>query len=134
MKVCHFTSAHDTTDVRIFLKECCSLQKAGHDVYLAGRGESREASGIHVIGCGEPKGRMDRFLFFSKKVYQKALELDCDIYHFHDPDLLRYIKKLKKKGKYVIFDNHEDVPAQILDKTWRPGIFRSLVAKVYKKY
>lgn len=134
MKVCHFTSAHETTDVRIFLKECQSLQKAGHEVFLAGRGESREQSGIHVVGCGEPKSRRERFLFFSKKVYQKALDLECDVYHFHDPDLLRFVKKLKKKGKFVIFDSHEDVPAQILDKTWIPGIFRSLVAKVYKKY
>lgn len=134
MKVCHFTSAHETTDVRIFLKECQSLKKAGHEVFLVGRGESGERAGIHIVGCGKPKGRMDRFLFFSKKVYRKALELDCAVYHFHDPDLLRYAKKLKRKGKRVIFDSHEDVPAQILGKTWIPGIFRSFVAKVYKKY
>lgn len=134
MKVCHFTSAHETTDVRIFLKECCSLQKAGHEVFLVGRGESAERSDVHIVGCGEPKGRMDRFLFFSKKVYRKALELDCEVYHFHDPDLLRYVGKLKKKGKKVIFDSHEDVPAQIMDKTWIPRIFRGLVAKAYGKY
>ena len=134
MRVCHFTSVHETTDVRIFLKECQSLQKAGHEVFLVGRGASGERAGIHIVGCGEPKGRMDRFLFFSKKVYRKALELDCAVYHFHDPDLLRYAKKLKRKGKQVIFDSHEDVPAQILDKAWIPGIFRNLVAKVYKNY
>lgn len=134
MKVCHLTSVHETADVRIFLKECCSLQKAGHQVYLVGRGESAERSGVRIVGCGEPNGRMDRFLFFSKKVYQKALELDCEVYHFHDPDLLRYAKKLKKRGKRVIFDSHEDVPAQILDKYWIPHMFRSFVAKVYEKY
>lgn len=134
MKVCHFTSAHDTTDDRIFLKECQSLQKAGHEVFLVGRGESGECSGIPIIGCGEPKSRMDRFLFFSKRVYRQALKLDCEIYHFHDPELLRYAGKLKRKGKKVIFDSHEDVPAQIHDKTWIPGIFRNLVAKIYKKY
>ena len=134
MRVCHFTSAHETTDVRIFLKECQSLQKSGHEVFLVGRGKSGERAGIHIIGCGEPKSRMDRFLFFSKKVYRKALELDCAVYHFHDPDLLRYANKLQRRGKRVIFDSHEDVPAQIFDKTWIPGIFRSLVAKVYKKY
>lgn len=134
MKVCHFTSAHETTDVRIFLKECCSLQKAGHEVFIVGRGKSGESSGVHIVGCGEPGGRMDRFLFFSKKVYRKALELDCEVYHFHDPDLLRYAGKLKKKGKRVIFDSHEDVPAQILDKMWIPRIFRGFIAKVYEKY
>ena len=134
MKVCHFTSAHETTDDRIFLKECQSLQNAGHDIFLVGRGESREYSGIHIVGCGEPKGRMNRFIFFSKKIYRKALELKCEIYHFHDPELLKYALGLKKRGKRVIFDSHEDVPAQILDKTWIPGIFRNLVAKIYKKY
>lgn len=134
MKVCHFTSAHETTDTRIYIKECCSLQKAGHEVFLVGRGESTERSNVHIVGCGEPKGRMERFLFFSKKVYRKALELDCEVYHFHDPDLLRYAGKLKKKGKRVIFDSHEDVPAQIMNKTWIPRIFREFVAKAYRKY
>ncbi len=134
MKVCHVTSAHETTDIRIFIKECCSLQKAGHEVFLVGRGESAERSGVHIVGCGEPKGRMDRFLFFSKKVCRKALELNCDVYHFHDPDLLRYAGKWRKKGKQVIFDSHEDVPAQILDKHWIPRIFRGTVAKLYKTF
>lgn len=134
MKVCHFTSAHETTDTRIYIKECCSLQKAGHEVFLVGRGESTECSEVHIVGCGEPKGRMERFLFFSKKVYRKALELNCEVYHFHDPDLLRYAGKLKKKGKRVIFDSHEDVPAQIMNKTWIPRIFREFVAKAYRKY
>ena len=33
-KVCHFTVAHDVADVRIFEKECKSLQKEGYDVSL----------------------------------------------------------------------------------------------------
>lgn len=134
MKVCHFTSAHDTSDDRIFLKECRSLQKAGHEVFLVGRGSSSRCSGIRVIGCGEPKGRMDRFLFFSKKVYHRALELNCEVYHFHDPDLLRYAEKLKRRGKKVIFDSHEDIPAQILDKEWIPVLFRKFIAVGYKRY
>lgn len=134
MKVCHVTSAHKTTDIRIFIKECQSLQKAGHDVFLVGRGESRECCGVHIVGCGEPKGRLERFLFFSKKVYRKALKLDCEAYHFHDPDLLLYARKLKRKGKRVIFDSHEDVPAQIMDKYYIPGFLRGMVAKLYRGY
>ncbi len=132
MRICHFTSAHPCMDTRILIKECRSLKEAGHEVFLVGKGVSQELSGIHFIGCGNPKGRLDRMLFFAKKVYKKALELDCEIYHFHDPELLRYGLKLKKKGKKVIFDSHEDVPVQIMSKGWIPGCFRSMIAGMYK--
>ena len=56
IKVCHMTSAHAPGDVRIFHKECVSLAKAGYQVYLVQRGESFEASGVHVIGVGQPSG------------------------------------------------------------------------------
>ena len=48
IKVCHMTSAHAPGDVRIFHKECVSLGKSGYQVYLVQRGESYEASGVHV--------------------------------------------------------------------------------------
>ena len=68
IKVCHMTSAHAPGDVRIFHKECVSLGKAGYQVYLVQRGESYEASGVHVIGVGQPSGgRLTRMTAFSKK-------------------------------------------------------------------
>jgi glycosyltransferase involved in cell wall biosynthesis len=134
MKVCHFTSAHSALDVRIFLKECKSLAEAGHEVYIVGIGTTQEHSGVKIIGLDVPKDRFNRFFAFDKKVYKKAKELNCDIYHFHDPDLLPYGLKLKKQGKKVIFDSHEDVPAQILDKYWIPKVLRKFVSLFYKKY
>lgn len=133
-KICHFTSAHDPFDDRIFLKECTSLADAGNEVYLVAKGTSCEKNGVHLIGCGDVSGRIRRFLFFAGKVYREAKKLDCDIYHFHDPDLLPYGLKLKKAGKTVIFDSHEDVPAQILDKYWIPSFLRGLISKLYKRY
>lgn len=135
MKVCHFTSAHSPTDDRIYLKECQSLSQAGHEVFIVAKGEKNgEEGNIHFVGCGTPKNRLARLCGFSKKIYKTALALDCEIYHFHDPELLPYGKKLKRKGKKVIFDSHEDVPAQILDKHWIPGIFRGLVSRIYRCY
>ena len=52
MKVCHMTSAHRTTDGRIFRKECVSLASE-YDVYLVGQGDSREECNVKVIGVGE---------------------------------------------------------------------------------
>ena len=135
MKVCHLTSAHTNSDIRIFVKECCSLADAGYETYLVAEGESREEHGVHVIGVGKPgAGRRNRMTVFSKTVYETAKALRCDVYHFHDPELLPYGLKLKKAGAHVIFDSHEDVPAQILDKQWIPAPLRKVTARIYRSY
>lgn len=134
MRICHVTDAHSPFDDRIYLKECISLSQAGYSTYIAARGNDCVSGGIHIIGCGEPKGRVDRMLFFARRVYRKAASLDCDVYHFHDPELLPYALKMKRRGKKVIFDSHEDVPAQILDKTWIPRFLRKTVSACYRRY
>lgn len=135
VKVCHITSVHKTNDVRIFRKECTSLSKNGYDVYLVGQGDSREENGVHIIGVGENEGgRLNRMFSFSKKVYKKALAVDADIYHFHDPELLPYGLKLKKKGKKVIFDSHERYTEQLKDKPYLPSFVTKLIAKMYGVY
>lgn len=134
-KVCHMTSAHPPEDVRIFHKECVSLAKAGYDVYLVERGESYEKNGIHIVGVGQPSGgRLSRMTSFAKKVYEAALTLDADVYHFHDPELLPYGLKLKRKGKRVIFDSHEKYTEQIKRKPYLPGWCTRIIAKAYGIY
>lgn len=133
-KICHFTSAHEALDDRIFLKECVSLRKAGYDVYIVAKGDDSIRDGVTINGCGFSKNKLQRLFFFAKHVYKIAKSLDCDVYHFHDPELLPYGIKLKKLGKKVIFDSHEDVPAQILDKEWIPSLFRKFISILYKRY
>ena len=134
-KVCHMTSVHGAEDVRIFRKECVSLAKAGYEVYLVERGESYEKNGVHIIGVGDiPASRRRRMIEGAKKVYEAAKAVDADIYHLHDPELLPYGLKLKKAGKKVIFDSHEDVPADILEKPWIPTQLRKPVSRLYTCY
>ncbi len=133
-KVCHMTSAHDSDDVRIFYKECVSLAAAGYDTYLVARGEDREERGVHVVGVGEaPVSRLKRMFRFAGTVYKKALELDADIYHLHDPELLPYGMKLKKRGKKVVFDSHENHTVQIQDKDYLPAAARKAVSAMYHR-
>lgn len=133
VKVCHLTSAHDSNDDRIFYKECYSLASAGYDTYLVAQGKSREEAGVHVIGIGAaPDLRLKRMTVFAERIYKKALEVDADIYHLHDPELLPYGEKLKKRGKKVVFDSHENYPAQIKEKKYIPAVAREFASKIYK--
>ncbi|MBQ6575165.1 MAG: glycosyltransferase family 4 protein [Lachnospiraceae bacterium] len=135
IKVCHMTSAHNAEDIRIFHKECTSLAKAGYDVYLVERGDSYEKNGVHIIGVGDiPGNRIKRMTDGAKKVYEKALAVDADLYHFHDPELMPYALKLKKKGKKVVFDSHEHYRSQILHKEYLPKICRKIIAGLYGAY
>ena len=135
MKVCHLTSAHPQEDIRIFHKECTSLASAGYRTYQIAGGKRYKKFGVRQIGIGEPvSGRLKRMLVTSHRVYRAAKKLDADVYHFHDPELLPYGLKLKKRGKKVIFDSHEDVPGQIMDKYWIPGVLRKLVSGIYQRY
>ena len=135
MKVCHFTSAHTQEDIRIFHKECVSLANAGYDIYQISCGTTYENKGVHLVGIGDaPSGRLERMTKTARKAYKIAKELNADVYHFHDPELMPYGLKLKRKGKKVIFDSHEDVPAQIMDKYWIPKPLRKMVSDVFRLY
>ena len=135
IKVCHMTSVHGAEDVRIFHKESISLAKAGYDVYLVAQGDTYEKNGVHIVGVGQLSGnRLSRMVSFSRRVYQAALEIDADLYHFHDPELLPYGLKLKKKGKKVIFDSHENTVEQILEKTWIPTYIRKPMCWIFDRY
>ena len=136
IKVCHFTSGHEAYDARIFHKQCRTLASADYDVHLVvpiGVSEVRDGVKIWSIGA-ESYGRFQRMLFVSKKVYKKALSIDADIYHFHDPELIPFGLKLKRLGKKVIYDSHEDSPADILNKGWIPKYLRRYASKIFSLY
>jgi len=121
MKVCHLTSVHPRHDIRIFLKECCSLVKAGYDTILIvadGRGDEK-IRGTNIIDIGaRGNGRIGRMTKSVYGIYRKALEVDAEIYHFHDPELIPAGLLLRRKGKIVIYDAHEDAPRDIFSKSW----------------
>ncbi len=136
IKICHLTSAHVRKDVRIFQKECLSLADAGFDVSLiVADGLPDEVQDrVKIYGVAKEDSRFLRFVKASRSVYRKALEVNADIYHFHDPELLPYGNKLKKLGYKVIFDSHEDLPRQILGKEYLPRISRRIIANLLEKY
>lgn len=133
MKVCHVSSAHLASDIRIFQKECVSLARNGYDVHLVISGKSEKKSGVKIHGIGEmPANRFKRIFFYSKKAYNEAKKVDADIYHFHDPELLPYAVKMKRKGKKVVFDSHENIIDIFADKKYIPQWIRYIFEPIYK--
>ena len=137
MKVCHMTSTHRPKDQRIFYKECISLAKTGYDVFLVEQGPSEKIDGVTIVGTGEiNNSRYYRLLVRPKKIYELALKVNADIYHFHDMELIPYGLKLKKKGKKVIFDYHEDYAMRFSesDALVGPNFLKKILGKLYIQY
>lgn len=137
-KVCHITSVHKRYDRRIFERECVSLARIGYRVsLLVNDGHPTELKNGVLIKSVQNrlfKSRLLRMVFSSRLFYAEALKTHAEIYHLHDPELLPLARKLHRNDKKVIFDNHEDVPKQILDKSYIPIKLRPFISHVYRRY
>lgn len=134
MQICHLTSSHPRYDIRIFRKECISLANAGFDVNLVvadGKGDE-VSENVKIWDAGHFSSRKQQMLTAPKYVYHKALELNADVYHFHDPELIFIANKLRKKGKKVIFDAHEDHPRALQSRSWFPKPIMKFLAFFYE--
>jgi glycosyltransferase involved in cell wall biosynthesis len=131
-KICHITTVHSLFDTRIFHKEAKTLASFGYDITLIVQHDKKETvEGIKIIPLPKTKNRLKRFFRINQLAYNLALKQKADIYHFHDPELIPWMVKLKKKtGAKIIYDVHEDVPRQILGKHYIPKRFRRIVARI----
>lgn len=127
------TSMHKPFDSRIFRKQCVSLSKK-YDVSLVQPNcEDQLVDDVKVYGVPMPVSRYKRMVT-AKPILEKALEIDADIYQIHDPELLRIIPVLKKHGKKVIFDSHENFPGVLMIKEWMPRFMRKPFSNLYVLY
>lgn len=132
-KIIHFTTVHPPFDTRIFHKECKTLARAGYDVTLIAQHTQNEiVDDIKILSLPKPINRLQRFFFLAWQAFLMSKKENAAIYHFHDPELLLIglLLKLFTKGK-VIYDVHEDVAAQILDKYWLPAYSKKILSTFF---
>ncbi|QOY96187.1 glycosyltransferase [Massilia sp. UMI-21] len=135
-RIVHLSSAHPRFDTRIFVKQCRSLASHGHDVALVvadGLGDGCH-DGVRIVDVGLPSGRRQRMLHGTRRVGRAALALDADVYQLHDPELIPVGLRLAFAGRKVVFDAHEDVPSQLLDKPYLSPRSARLLSRAYRRF
>ena len=124
-KVVHMTSVHSALDVRIFHRHCKSLARAGYEVVLvAAHPRDAKVDGVQIRAIPRRHNRLLRMTCSVYQVFRKALREQADVYHFHDPELIAVGALLAARGRSVVYDVHEDLPADVRYKPYLPAWLR----------
>ena len=135
LRICHLTSVHLDGDIRIFHKMAKTMAQDFELHLVVPNTTTRQQDGVHIHSfTAETQIRNKRMKHTVNEVLKVGLAIQADIYQLHDPELLRIAPQLQRAGAKVIFDSHEDVPKQIMDKFWIPWVFRKLISLVYARY
>jgi glycosyltransferase involved in cell wall biosynthesis len=124
------SSVHSADDIRIVRKEAQSLSLAGHAVTVVARPTCPgDAAGIEFKVIELPAvSRWKRPWVIGRAAMALAQSTNADIVQFHDPELIPFALRLKSLGCKVIYDVHEDVPADIYSKRWIPKWIQPVIA------
>jgi len=121
MKICHLSTVHLYNDVRVFKKECISLANAGHDVsFVVPHLGDESLQGVNIIAITRNMAKFSRVFIQPFKLLKRALKVKPDVFHFHDFELWPIAIILRMLGYKVVADVHEDVPAQLRQRSWVP--------------
>ncbi|WP_339512618.1 glycosyltransferase family 4 protein [Pseudomonas sp. RL_15y_Pfl2_60] len=132
------TTVHNRNDTRVFHKECPAIggmEAVDLSVLVAdGKGdEQREL--YNIIDCGKaPFGRLGRVFLIQFAVALKLFNIRPKVVHIHDPELTPLAILMSIFGIKIIYDVHEDVPLDILDKYWLPKIVRPFISKCFSLF
>ena len=137
MRICQITSMHDWSDDRIYQRACEGLARSGHEVFLvATEGDKKPdaTTAVKFIWLKRRKG-VRRRLLSSREAVLRAISLNADIYHFHDPDLLPFIGMIKRRkpSSKVVYDIHENYAGRF--QMWGvPKVISSLLSKSFRNF
>ncbi len=125
------TAVHAATDGRIFYREAITLAEAGLRVAVIGpHPRSELLVGVWIEAVTRQNGRLRRFLITGSDVLRAARRLGGRVFVFHDPELFGVGLILRLLGNKVVYDCHENLPAQILQKPWIPPVLRRPISPI----
>jgi len=129
------TSGHSPFSSRLFYKELRSLKKYYNDLSIIApyHKQCETIEDIRIIGIAKYKSRYNR-LPALYALYKKAIELEPDIVHCHEPDslLVAYILKKRFPQIKVIYDCHEFHPYSFTENY--PCALRNLAKRLLEKF
>lgn len=136
INVIQFSTVHRRFDTRVLLKECVSLASDKNynvELILADGQGTENYMGVNISALPKAKTKIHRIIFSQFKMFKTLLGKKADIYHFHDPELMFTGVALKLLGRRVVFDIHEDFPAQLQSKVYlnRPTLL--VLSKIYAR-
>jgi glycosyltransferase involved in cell wall biosynthesis len=122
------TTVHRATDDRIFHREAKTLVESGLSVCVMGpHDKSGLIDGVWVDALPVQDCRRRRFAL-GWVVLQKCIRTNSKLFLFHDPELFGVGLILRLLGRHVIYDCHENLDLQVLQKTWIPEWARKSTA------
>ncbi len=113
-KIVHVGYSHPFNDGRIVRKECKSILKRGdcEVVYItsdkAGATTEEEINGVKIVQISVDKSSKMKLFSYINTLKHKLINLNADVYHIHESELLPIIPFLKRSNRCVIYDMHED--------------------------
>lgn len=134
-RVVHISTVHSPHDPRIYHKQCRTLAQAGFDVTLiipAYDPDFQAKDGVRAVLLPPPANRRERLRATRRLAFIAARDLNADIYHFHDPELILLGRKLKKRDNIIVFDVHEDYETALGQKEYLPKFLAPLAAMAYR--
>lgn len=138
LHICHLTVLNPARHSRIFFKEAVSQAQAGYQVTVIGQDAASAPyfeSGVKIVPIGEfgrlSWGRMTA----RRRILDLARETQADLFQIHAPELLGVGEALKVDRPKVrlIYDQHEDYPANIRFGAGYPGWLRKPLARLVER-
>jgi glycosyltransferase involved in cell wall biosynthesis len=133
-KIIQVTILHYRYDTRIYQKISKSLAKKYNVTLLCADGKGNEIkNSIEILDLGFlKKNNFFLRILLNFKLIIKCFSLKGDYYHLHDPELIFAGILLRLFNYKVIFDSHEHVLDDILNKYYIPKNIRLITKIIYE--
>jgi len=134
----HVTVVHTRYDTRILFKQCVSLARSGLgavSLFVSDGKGDETCEGVQIRDVGVPRfGRVGRMVVGSARLWARLRRERADLVHLHDPELLPLGLILRLSGRQVVFDMHENLPKEILTKTWVSAPLRRVLSATVRMF